>query len=178
MSAGGGFTRTGIATVVDMKSLEVEVDVNESYIARVTEAMPVTAVLDAYPDWKIPAKVRTVIPTADRQKATVKVRISFDKLDPRILPDMGVKVTFLGAEPKAAQAGAAKLLVPQAAVRNENGNNVVYIYRDERVERRAVSVGDARGSDREIVAGLADGDQVVVNGFDGLADGTRVKLKK
>lgn len=178
MSAGGGFTRTGIATVVDMKSLEVEVDVNESYIARVTEAMPVTAVLDAYPDWQIPAKVRTVIPTADRQKATVKVRISFDKLDPRILPDMGVKVTFLGAEPKAAQAGAAKLLVPQAAVRNENGNNVVYIYRDERVERRAVSVGDARGSDREIVAGLADGDQVVVNGFDGLADGTRVKLKK
>ncbi|MGO9864937.1 MAG: efflux RND transporter periplasmic adaptor subunit [Terriglobales bacterium] len=178
MTAGGGFTRTGIATVVDMKSLEVEVDVNESYIARVTEAMPVTAVLDAYPDWQIPAKVRTVIPTADRQKATVKVRISFDKLDPRILPDMGVKVTFLGAEPKAAPAGAARLLVPQAAVRNENGNNVVYIYRDERVERRAVSVGNARGSDREIVAGLADGDQVVVSGFDGLSDGARVKLKK
>jgi RND family efflux transporter MFP subunit len=177
MSAGGGFTRTGIATVVDMKSLEVEVDVNESYIARVTEAMPVTAVLDAYPDWQIPAKVRTVIPTADRQKATVKVRISFDKLDPRILPDMGVKVTFLGAEPKAAQAGAARLLVPQAAVRNENSNSIVYIYRDGRVERRAVSVGNARGSDREIIAGLADGDQVVVSGFDGLSDGIRVKLK-
>jgi RND family efflux transporter MFP subunit len=177
MSAGGGFTRTGIATVVDMKSLEVEVDVNESYIARVTEAMPVTAVLDAYPDWQIPAKVRTVIPTADRQKATVKVRISFDKLDPRILPDMGVKVTFLGDEPKAAQAGAARLLVPQAAVRNESGNSIVFIYRDGRVERRAVSVGNARGSDREIIAGLADGDQVVVSGFDGLSDGARVKLK-
>jgi len=178
MSAGGGFTRTGITTLVDMKSLEVEVDVNESYIARVTEAMPVTAVLDAYPDWKIPAKVRTVIPTADRQKATVKVRISFDKLDPRILPDMGVKVTFLGDEPKAAQSGATRLLVPQGAVRNENGNSIVYIYRDERVERRAVSIGDARGSDREIIAGLADGDQVVVSGFGGLSDGAHVKLKK
>jgi RND family efflux transporter MFP subunit len=111
ISAGGGFTRTGIATVVDMQSLEIEVDVNESYIARVTAGMPVTAILDAYPDWKIPAKVRTVIPTADRQKATVKVRISFDRLDPRILPDMGVKVTFLGDEPKAAQAGAPKMAI-------------------------------------------------------------------
>jgi RND family efflux transporter MFP subunit len=178
ISAGGGFTRTGIATVVDMQSLEVEVDVNESYIARVTAGMPVTAILDAYPDWKIPAKVRTVIPTADRQKATVKVRISFDQLDPRILPDMGVKVTFLGNAPKAAQAGAPRLLVPQGAVRNENGSSIVYVYRDGRVERRAVSAGDARGSDREIVAGLADGDQVVASGFDGLSDGARVKLKR
>src|SRR5262249_22717307 len=96
VSAGGGFTRTGIATIVDMTSLEVEVDVNESYIARVQPGQKVTATLDAYPDWQIPAKVRTIIPTADRQKATVKVRISFDKLDPRILPDMGVKVSFLG----------------------------------------------------------------------------------
>src|SRR6266853_1399602 len=96
ISAGGGFTRTGIATLVDMSSLEIEVDVNESYIARVRDGQPVTAVLDAYPDWQIPAKVRTVIPTSDRQKATVKVRAAFDKLDPRILPDMGVKVTFLG----------------------------------------------------------------------------------
>ena len=98
VSAGGGFTRTGIATIVDMDSLEIEVDVNESYIARVKPGQPVTAVLDAYPDWQIPAKVRTVIPTADRQKATVKVRVTFDRLDPRILPDMGVKVTFLGEE--------------------------------------------------------------------------------
>ena len=100
ISAGGGFTRTGIATVVDMNSNEIEVDVNESYIARVLPGQPVTATLDAYPDWKIPCKVRTVIPTADRQKATVKVRISFDKLDPRILPDMGVKVAFLSDEPR------------------------------------------------------------------------------
>src|ERR1700722_14913765 len=96
ISAGGGFTRTGIATIVDMNSNEIEVDVNEAFIARVVPGQPVTAVLDAYPDWQIPSKVRTVIPTADRQKATVKVRISFLKLDPRILPDMGVKVTFLG----------------------------------------------------------------------------------
>ena len=178
ISAGGGFTRTGIATVVDMQSLEIEVDVNESYIARVKEAMPVTAILDAYPDWKIPAKVRTVIPTVDRQKATVKVRISFDQLDPRILPDMGVKVTFLGDEPKGAQESAARLLVSQAAVRSDGGGSIVYVYRDGQVERRAVRIGNERGSDREIIAGLAGGDQVVVSGFDGLHDGTRVALKR
>ena len=119
VSAGGGFTRTGLATIVDMGSLEIEVDVNESYIARVSAGQPVTAVLDAYPDWSIPAKVRTVIPTADRQKATVKVRATFDRLDPRILPDMGVKVTFLGEERSAAAAGA-RVLVPRTAVL-ENG---------------------------------------------------------
>jgi RND family efflux transporter MFP subunit len=160
-----------------MRSLEIEVDVNESYIARVKEAMPVAAILDAYPDWKIPAKVRTVIPTADRQKATVKVRISFDQLDPRILPDMGVKVTFLGDEPKGPQTGAASLLVPQSAVRNDNGSSIVYIYRDGKVERRAVRLGGVRGSDQEVIAGLTGGDQVVVSGFDGLRDGTRVELK-
>lgn len=178
ISAGGGFTRTGIATVVDMESLEIEVDVNESYIARVRTDMPVTAILDAYPDWKIPAKVRTVIPTADRQKATVKVRISFDRLDPRILPDMGVKVTFLGDQPKQTQAGATSVLVPQGAIRNDKGSSIVYIYRDGRVERRAVRVGGKRGSDQEIIAGLAGGDQVVVSGFDGLSDGIRVELKR
>jgi RND family efflux transporter MFP subunit len=178
ISAGGGFTRTGIATVVDMQSLEIEVDVNESYIARVRPAMPVTAVLDAYPDWKIPAKVRTVIPTADRQKATVKVRISFDQLEPRILPDMGVKVTFLGDAPKQTQAAGVKALVPQAAVRNDNGSQIVYLYRDGRIERRAVRVGGTRGGDREIIAGVAGGDQVVIGGFEGLHDGQRVDLKR
>jgi RND family efflux transporter MFP subunit len=178
ISAGGGFTRTGIATVVDMQSLEIEVDVNESYIARVREGMPVIATLDAYPDWKIPAKVRTVIPSADRQKATVKVRISFDQLDPRILPDMGVKVTFLGDEPKTAQASASSVLIPQAAVRNDNGSSVVFIYRDGRVERRAVRIGGTRGSDQEIVAGLTNGDQVVVGGAKDLHDGAQVELKR
>src|SRR4029078_6401113 len=102
VSAGGGFTRTGICTIVDMKSLEVDVDVNESYINRVASGQDVTAVLNAYPDWQIPARVITMVPTADRQKATVLVRIGFKQLDPRILPDMGVKVTFLRESDAAA----------------------------------------------------------------------------
>jgi RND family efflux transporter MFP subunit len=177
VSAGGGFTRTGIATVVDMNSLEIEVDVNESYIARVKPGQPVTAVLDAYPDWQIPCKVRTVIPTADRQKATVKVRISFDKLDPRILPDMGVKVTFLGEEPSQQKQGA-EVLVPKPAVRDQGGQPVVYIYREGKVERRAVRPGAVRGNDQELMAGVSAGEQVVTSGFEGLKDGQRVEIKR
>src|SRR3989454_1483889 len=137
VSAGGGFTRTGIATIVDMASLEIEVDVNESYIARVRAGQPVTAVLDAYPDWQIPAKVRTVIPTADRQKATVKVRATFDKLDPRILPDMGVKVTFLGEERSVPTEAAGRVLVSRAALVEDGGTTAVFVHREGRVERRA-----------------------------------------
>ena len=177
ISAGGGFTRTGIATIVDMNSLEIEVDVNESYIARVKPGRPVTAVLNAYPDWQIPAKVRTVIPTADRQKATVKVRVTFDRLDPRILPDMGVKVTFLGEEPSSRATGATGVLVPRTAVREEGGSQVVFVYRDGRVERRAVRLGQARGNDHEVIAGLSDGEQVVVRGLEGLRDGLRVRIQ-
>ena len=176
VSAGSGFTRTGIATIVDMDSLEVEVDVSESYIARVTPAQKVVATLDAYPDWQIPARVRTVIPTADRQKATVKVRISFEALDPRILPDMGVKVAFLGEERRSDQP-RVQALVPREAVREVQGKQVVFAYRDGALERRAVSVGSARGSDLEIIAGLSPGDQVVVRGPEGLHDGERVKVK-
>ena len=177
VSAGGGFTRTGIATIVDMNSNEIEVDVNEAYIARVEPGQPVTAVLDAYPDWKIPSHVRTVIPTADRQKATVKVRISFDKLDPRILPDMGVKVTFLGDEPATAQ-GTPRVLAPQNAVRQDNGQSVVFLYRDGKVERRAVRVGATQGNDVEIIAGVADGDRLIVGGPETLRDGQRVDVKQ
>jgi len=176
ISAGGGFTRTGIATVVDMDSIEIEVDVNESYIARVEPGQRVEAVLDAYPDWRIPAKVRTVIPTADRQKATVKVRISFDKLDPRILPDMGVKVSFLAAEQASGQV-PARAVVPREAVREAEGKSVVLLFRDGQLERRAVSLGAARGTDVEVTAGLSPGDQVVVKGPAGLHDGQRVKAK-
>ena len=176
VSAGGGFTRTGIATIVDMNSNEVEVDVNESYIARVQPGQPVTSVLDAYPDWKIPSHVRTVIPTADRQKATVKVRISFDRLDPRILPDMGVKVTFLGEETGAARA-ATRVLVPHDAVRQENGQTVVFLYREGKVERRAVRVGGAQGNDVEIIAGVGDGDRLAI-GAEPLKDGQRVDVKQ
>jgi RND family efflux transporter MFP subunit len=177
ISAGGGFTRTGIATIVDMHSLEIEVDVNESYIARVKPGRPVTAVLNAYPDWQIPARVRTVIPTADRQKATVKVRVTFDRLDPRILPDMGVKVTFLGEEPATRGAGASGVLVPHTAVREEGGVQVVFVYRDGRVERRAVRLGQARGHDQEVIAGLSSGEQVVVKGLEGLREGLRVRIQ-
>src|ERR1700752_1280639 len=166
ISAGGGFTRTGIATIVDMNSNEIEVDVNEAYIARVVPGQPVTAVLDAYPDWQIPSKVRTVIPTADRQKATVKVRISFLKLDPRILPDMGVKVTFLGEEKhkELGSAGPAGVLVPESAVREDNGQKIVFLVKDNHAERRAVTLGSARGGEVEIIGGLAPGDTVIVKG--------------
>ena len=178
VSAGGGFTRTGIATIVDMSSLEVEVDVNESYIARVRSGQPVTAVLDAYPDWPMPAKVRTVIPTADRQKATVKVRVALDRLDPRILPDMGVKVTFLGEEPGAAAAAGGRVLVPRAAMRDEGGAAAVFVHREGRVERRAVRLGQARGNEHEVIAGLSDGEQVVTTGVKELRDGQHVRVKR
>ena len=154
VSAGGGFTRTGICTIVDMQSLEIEVDVNESYINRVKPSQDVTAVLDAYPDWQIPARVITTVPTADRQKATVLVRIGFDKLgDPRILPDMGVKVTFLReADDSATPVAQAVSLIPKSAVRTENDESYVFVVRQDTVERRAVQDRRRRrrspGSDR------------------------------
>src|SRR5271154_1887826 len=178
-SAGGGFTRTGIATIVNMLSNEIEVDVNEAYIARVVPDQQVTAILDAYPDWQIPCKVRTVIPTADRQKATVKVRISFIKLDPRILPDMGVKVTFLGdAAPQKTNGASSAALIPSDAVHDDNGKKIVFLVKDDRIERRAVSVGGTRGQDAEIIAGLSAGDNVVVKGPADLKDGQAVDIKK
>jgi RND family efflux transporter MFP subunit len=184
VSAGGGFTRTGICTIVDMSSLEVEVDVSESYINRVRPGQPVEAILDAYPDWRIPTHVITTVPSADRQKATVRVRIGFDasgsgnkKIDPRILPDMGVKVSFLNeraAQPEQATP-RARLLVPKTAVRSDNGTSIVFVVRDERVERRAVRVGAADGDRVEVISGINAGERVVVDGPPTLADGARVK---
>ncbi|MGE5235426.1 MAG: efflux RND transporter periplasmic adaptor subunit [Acidobacteriota bacterium] len=177
ISAGSGFTRTGIATVVDMDSLEIEVDVNESYIAKVAIGQRVDALLDAYPDWHIPASVRTVIPTADRQKATVKVRISFDRLDPRILPDMGIKVAFL-AEPEPEGRGATpRAIIPRVAVRDDGGRPCVFLVVDGRLERRVVTLGNDRGTDVEVLGGVDDGDRVVVAGPSELRDGERVKVK-
>jgi len=178
VSAGGGFTRTGIATIVDMNSNEIEVDVNESYIARVQPGQPVTAVLDAYPDWEIPSRVRTIIPSADRQKATVKVRVSFLKLDPRILPDMGIKVTFLGAEQKKEPGAAAIILIPQSAVHDENGRKIVFLLKDDKTERRAVTLGGNRGSDTEVIAGITAGDTVIVKAPGNLRDGQSVEVKR
>jgi HlyD family secretion protein len=178
VSAGGGFTRTGISTIVDMRSLEIEVDVNEAYINRVRPRQPVTAVLDAYPDWQIPAKVITTIPSADRQKATVLVRIGFDRLDPRILPDMGVKVTFLRADEETPAASDRPVaLVPRAALRADGNASVVFVLRGDAVERRAVQTGGTDGDRLEVVAGLAVGDRVVLSPAAGLADGATVEVQ-
>jgi len=178
VSAGGGFTRTGVATIVDMSSLEIEVDVNESYINRVHAAMPVEAVLDAYPDWRIPAHVIATIPSADRQKATVKVRIGFEQLDPRILPDMGVKVSFLNERPASdAAAARPRLTLPKAAIRSADGRSIVFVMHDDRVERRAVSVGSTIGDSTEVLSGVNAGDRVVVDGPQTLKDGDKVKVQ-
>jgi len=178
VSAGGGFTRTGISTIVDMHSLEVEVDVNESYIGRVTEGQPVTATLKAYPDWQIPAKVITTVPTADRQKATVLVRIGFLQLDPRILPDRGVTVTFLRDADKAAPAAAHPMtLVPTIAVKKDADKSYVFLVQQQTVERRAVTVGGSDGDRTEILAGLKSGDRVVVSPPPDLAEGQLITIK-
>jgi len=182
-SAGGGFTRTGIATVVDMKSNEIEVDVNESYIARVKEGQMVKATLDAFPNDPYDAKVRTVIPTADRQKATVKVRITILKLDDKILPDMGVKVAFLEEEKPAAQKGKEKAplavaYIPKSAVRTDASASFVYLLRDGKVERRAVSLGLDRGTDVAVLAGVVPGDSLVVKGPENLRDGDKVEIRQ
>ncbi|MGH9813717.1 MAG: efflux RND transporter periplasmic adaptor subunit [Candidatus Acidiferrales bacterium] len=175
ISAGGGFTRTGICTIVDMNSLEIEVDVNEAYIARVEPGQKVEAVLDAYPEWRIPAHVITTIPSADRQKATVKVRVAFEKLDPRILPDMGVKVSFLETNPQAATT--RRLLIPRSAVRHEGEQSVVYVVQQDKVERRAIQTGAADGDLVTVLAGLTAGEQVVIEGPNNLSDGARVVVR-
>ncbi|MEX1127583.1 MAG: efflux RND transporter periplasmic adaptor subunit, partial [Vicinamibacterales bacterium] len=177
VSAGGGFTRTGIGTIVDMSSLEIEVDVNESFINRVRPAQRVEAVLDAYPEWRIPAHVITTVPSADRQKATVRVRIAFEALDPKILPDMGVKVSFLREdEPGQTAAAAPRVTVPKAAVKTIDSRTVVFVVKDDRVERRAVRAGLENSGQVEILSGLSAGERVVVEGPETLKDGDRVKI--
>ena len=185
MSAGGGFTRTGICTIVDMESLEIEVDVNEAYIGRVRPGQDVSAALDAYPDAPIPARVITTVPTADRQKATVLVRIGFNQLDARILPDMGVKVTFLRdderddvAAPLDSARGRAVALVPKTAIRAEGNQSYAFVVSsDGVVDRRAVSVGGTDGDRVEVIAGLTAGEQVVLSPPPELAGGARVVVE-
>ncbi len=180
VSAGGGFTRTGVCTIVDMSSLEIEVDVNESYIDRVSSGQRVVATLNAYPDWQVPARVITTIPAADRQRATVLVRIGFDELgDSRILPDMGVNVAFLEAGPPAEAAADAepRLWIPSEALRSEGDGRVVFVARGETVERRAVTTGLEDGGVVEVLAGLSAGERVVVEGPPALADGDRVDVR-
>ena len=174
----GGFTRTGICTIVDMTSLEIDVDVNESFINRIQPGQPVEARLDAYSEWKIPAKVIAIIPTADRQKATVKVRVGFDQLDPRILPDMGVKVAFHSADAAASKPARAGVTIPKSALQQVDGRDVVWVVRDGRVERRAVTVSQTDGNETIIGAGVTSGESVAVDPPPGLTDGARVVEKK
>ncbi len=185
ISAGGGFTRTGVGTIVDMDSLEIEVDVNEAYINRVIAQQPAQALLDAYPDWNIPAHVVAIIPTADRNKATVKVRVALDQKDPRILPDMGVRVSFL--EPETAGTSSNKpapqaiegVLVPASAVvaEGESGGTVVYVLEGDLVRARAVKGGRAFG-DLRAVTGIDAGVPVVRAPPAGLRDGAKVSISK
>jgi RND family efflux transporter MFP subunit len=176
MSA-GGFTRTGICSLVDMDSLEIEVDVGESFINRVKEGQPVIATLDAYSDWKIPGKVIAIIPTADRQKATVKVRVAFEKLDPRILPQMGVKVAFQSDESSAPAAAGNVLTVSKDAIVKSGGRDIAWVVRDGKVERRAVTVSAIDGDQVTLSAGLTQGETVVLNAPPDLNDGTAVNVE-
>ena len=191
VSAGGGFTRTGICTIVDMRSLEIEVDVNESYINRVQPDQQVAAILNAYPDWQIPGHVITTVPAADRQKATVLVRIAFEaapasgssrgSLDPRILPDMGVKVTFLrGPEPGAAAATTQAqpvTLVPKTAIRLDGDQSYAFVVNGDTVERRAVRTAGADGDRLEVVGGLRPNEVVVVSPPPDLSSGSKVQVR-
>ncbi len=176
LSAGGAGTRTGIGTLVDMQSLEIEVDVNESFINRVQAGQPVDARLNAYPEWKLPAQVIAVIPAADRQKATVKVRIAIKLEDARVLPDMGVRVSFLTEDKPQTQAPPG-VVIPAEGVADENGGKIVFVLKGETLERRAISLGGTRGADVQVIAGLSGGEQVVVGDLSKLADGMAIKLK-
>ncbi|WP_069961632.1 efflux RND transporter periplasmic adaptor subunit [Lacunisphaera limnophila] len=171
----GGFTRTGICTVVDMDSREIEIDVNESYINRVAPGQGVEATLDAYAGWKIPCKVIAIIPTADRQKSTVRVRVGFDQLDPRILPQMAVKVAFRDSGAAPAANPARLVLVPKAAVQNRDGRDVVFVVTGGRAERRAVTVVGTQDAETTLSAGVADGETVALDAPTELTDGASVR---
>ena len=178
LSAGGGFTRTGIATIVDMDSREVEVDVNEAYINRVKSNQRVEATLDAYPDAPLAAHVINIVPTADRTKATVRVRIAFDKLEPQILPDMGIKVRFLDDQPppEAVANTGPRIRVPSVAIQRADGDTFVWVVSDERVERRAVTLGPESDGTIEVRAGVNSGEELVSPVVAGLEDGGKIKI--
>lgn len=176
ISAGGGFTRTGIGTIVDMDSLEVQVDVNEAFINRVTPGQPVETMLNAYPDWRIPGEVIAIIPTADRSKATVKVRIAFKQKDPRIIPDMGVRVAFLSGKPATAPALTSGVLVPADSVRPDGAKGIVFVHAGATVQRRSVTLGQSVGGQRQVLDGLRESERVVLSPPESLKDGDKVKL--
>jgi hypothetical protein len=157
----------------------VDVDVNEAYIGRVNPNMPAEAVLDAYPDWRIPAHVIAIVPAADRGKATVKVRVAIEKKDPRVVPDMGVRVSFLEAKPAlAAQQAPKGVLVPAKAIVKRDGSDSVFVVTDGKAQRRAVQPAPQQlGDMRLIPAAVNAGDSVVVAPPDELHDGTNVSVQ-
>ncbi|MBA2564166.1 MAG: efflux RND transporter periplasmic adaptor subunit [Gemmatimonadetes bacterium] len=172
---GGGLTRGAVVTMADLATLEVEVDVNEAYIARIRDDQPARVQLNAYPDTTFAGEVRQIVPTADRQKATVLVKVSILDRDPRILPEMGAKVEF-AEDAGEASAGPARIFVPAAAVRDVGGRQLVWLVRDERLERREVEAGPVSGDWREVRSGLTGGEQVVVEGPRELAEGARASV--
>jgi HlyD family secretion protein len=178
ISAGGGFTRTGICTIVDMESLEVDVDVAESFINRVHRGMPASAILNAYPNWNIPAEVIAVVPTADRSKATVSVRVGLKVKDPRVVPEMGARVEFLDPTATAEVAHAAhSVIVPADAIENRDGDEaVVFIINGDTAERRAVRLGAQTSDGQILLAGVSAGEQVAVSGAGDLSDGASVRV--
>ena len=182
ISAGGGFTRTGIGTIVDMESLEVEVDVSENFINRVRPKQPVTIKLNAYPDWDIPGSVIAMIPTADRAKATVKVRIAIGQKDPRIIPEMGARVAFLSDnEPAAAgtdKSPVAGVIIPAEAIAASGTASIVFVVHGSSVERRAIQLGGKISSGQIVTAGLEPGISVALGDLSKLSDGARVRVEK
>jgi RND family efflux transporter MFP subunit len=174
--AGGGLTRGAVVTMADLQTLEVEVDVNESYIGDVRQDQPATIVLDAYPSVSYPGHVRQILPTADRQKATILVRVAFDSADAKVLPEMGARVVFTS---EADSAGApARIVVPAAAVRNEAGTDVVWIVTDGVVSRREIDAGPVSGGEREVRSGLRGGETLVVDPPADLVEGARVRAQQ
>jgi RND family efflux transporter MFP subunit len=175
ISAGGGSIRTGIGTLVDMDSLEVQVDVNEAYIGRVTPQMPIEAVLNAYPEWKIPGEVIAIIPTADRSKATVKVRVALKSKDPRIVPDMGVRVSFLEAQDTSKPL--VGFWVPSNVIVKDGEQQFVFTVVDGKAKRIQISTIDSNDNDTLISKGVSKGDSIIVTPSKDLKDGSEVALK-
>jgi RND family efflux transporter MFP subunit len=178
-SVGGGLTRGAVVTMADLTTLEVEVDVNEAYIGRIANGRPARITLDAYPDTTFRGAVRQVVPTADRQRATVQVKVSIDDHDPRILPEMGAKVDFLEPAPKTTGAVTplrTSIRIPATAVKSEGGASVVWIVRDGRLTKRAVTTGPVSGGFLEVRSGLNGGEQLLTGGVDAPAEGMKVKV--
>ena len=177
ISAGGGFTRTGICTIVDMDSLEIEVDVNESYINRVESGQPALANLNAYPNWDIPAEVIAIIPTADRNKATVKVRIGFLERDQRVLPDMGAKVSFLEKSSSSSAEKIDGVVVPNSAVSKQGEEHYVFLIKDGKLLKQSVILVDKTSNYSRIIEGIRVGDRVAESYNSSYKDNQKIEVK-